>query len=78
MMKRAGITNLKFHDLRHDFATKMLREMGNLKMASIALNHSDVSVTARYAHVTDNDMREAMDRVAQSRKTSRNNRQEAA
>jgi len=78
MMKRAGITNLKFHDLRHDFATKMLRETGNLKMVSLALNHSDVSVTARYAHVTDNDMRDAMDRVAQSRKTSRNNRQEAA
>ncbi|CDZ55493.1 tyrosine-type recombinase/integrase [Neorhizobium galegae] len=78
MMKRSGITDLRIHDLRHDFATKLLRETGNLKLVSQALNHSDVSVTARYAHVTDNEVRAAMDRVAKSRKKPRNLEQEAA
>ena len=78
MMKRAGITNLRFHDLRHDFATKLLRETGNLKLVSLALNHSDVSVTARYAHVTTGEIKDAMERVAKSRKKSRKDQQEAA
>jgi integrase len=78
MLKRSGIADLRFHDLRHDFATKLLRETGNLKLVSKALNHSDVSVTARYAHVSDKELGAAMDRVAVSRKMSRTNAADAA
>jgi integrase len=67
----AGLVNFRFHDFRHDFATKVLRETGNLKLVQRALNHADIKTTARYAHVLDEDVAVALDRVQKSRKKSR-------
>jgi integrase len=67
----AGLTDFRFHDFRHDFATKVLRETGNLKLVQRALNHADIKTTARYAHVLDEDVAVALDRVQKSRKSSR-------
>ena len=52
-------------------ATKLLRETGNLKLVQRALNHADMKTTTRYAHVLDEEVAEALERVAQSRKKSR-------
>ena len=68
MRKRAGVTGFRFHDVRHDMATKLLRETGNLKLVSRALNHSDVKTTARYAHVMDDELADALQRLARSRR----------
>jgi integrase len=57
----AGIENFRFHDLRHTFATRMLRTTGNLKLVSRLLGHSSIETTTRYAHVLDDDMANAMD-----------------
>jgi integrase len=70
MRKRAGVKGFRFHDVRHDMATKLLRATGNLKLVSIALNHSDVKVTARYAHVMDGEVAAALQQVAEARKKS--------
>jgi integrase len=67
MRKRAGIMGFRFHDVRHDMATKLLRETGNLKLVSRALNHSDVRTTARYAHVMDDDLADALQRLSKPR-----------
>lgn len=56
----AGITDFRFHDLRHTTATRLLRRNGNLKTVQKLLNHSDISTTARYAHVLEDDLRAAM------------------
>ena len=45
--RAAGVKGFRFHDVRHDMATKLLRATGNLKLVSRALNHSDVKTTAR-------------------------------
>ena len=63
--------DFRFHDFRHDFATKLLRETGNLKLVQKALNHADITTTARYAHVLDEDVAAALSQVAKSRKKSR-------
>jgi integrase len=68
LVREAGITGLRFHDLRHDFATKLLRETGNLKLVQRALNHATITTTTRYAHVLDSEVAEAMERVAKLRK----------
>jgi integrase len=68
---RADVSNFRFHDFRHDFATKLLRETGNLKLVQKALNHADIASTLRYAHVLDDEVADAMERVAKSRKKSR-------
>lgn len=70
--KAAGVTDFRFHDFRHDFGTKLLRETGNLKLAQRALNHADIKTTVRYAHVLDDEVADAMEQVAKSRKKSRN------
>jgi integrase len=63
--------DLRFHDLRHDFATKLLRETKNLKLVQKALHHSKVETTTRYAHVLDEEVAAGMEAVAKSRKKSR-------
>ena len=67
MRAKAGVTDFRFHDFRHDFGTKLLRDTGNLKLVQRALNHADIKSTLRYAHVLDEDVAAAVERVAKSR-----------
>jgi integrase len=71
LRKRTGIVGLRFHDLRHDFGTKLLRVTGNLKLTQKAMNHRDIKTTMRYAHVLDDEVRDGMERAAKSRTRSR-------
>lgn len=71
LRKRAGVTGFRFHDFRHDFGTKLLRETGNIKLVQRALNHADLKSTTRYAHVLDSDVADAMERVAELRNKPR-------
>jgi integrase len=67
----SGVADFRFHDYRHDFGTKLLRDSGNLKLVQKALNHRDIKSTLRYAHVLDEDVAVAVERLAKSRKKSR-------
>lgn len=71
LRKQAGITDFRFHDYRHDVGTKLLRETGNLKLVQKALNHRNIKTTTRYAHVLDDEVAEALEGLARSRKKSR-------
>lgn len=57
----AGVENFRFHDLRHTRGTRILRATGNLKAAQGALAHRSIKTTLRYAHATDDDVRQALD-----------------
>lgn len=63
--------DLRFHDLRHDFATKLLRETKNLKLVQKALHHKSVTTTTKYAHVHDEEVFAGMEKAAKSRAKSR-------
>ena len=65
--------DLRFHDLRHDFATKLLRETGNLKLVQQALHHSKVETTTKYAHVLDAEVLQGMEAAAATRRKRRDN-----
>jgi integrase len=71
LRKSADVSGFRFHDFRHNFGTKLLRETGNLKLVQRALNHADIATTTRYAHVLDTEVAEAMEALAKSRKKSR-------
>jgi Phage integrase family/ABC transporter substrate binding protein len=71
LRKRSGVVGFRFHDYRHDLATKALRATGNLKVVQRMLNHADIKHTLRYAHVLDSEVADAFERVAESRKKSR-------
>jgi integrase len=75
---KAGVADFRFHDYRHDFGTKLLRDSGNLKLVQKAMNHADIKSTLRYAHVLDEDVAAAVERVAKSRKKSRTDIREAS
>lgn len=57
----AEIEGFRFHDLRHTRGTRILRATGNLKAAQRALAHKSIKTTLRYAHATDDDVRQALD-----------------
>ena len=71
LRKCAGVEDFRFHDFRHDFASKLLRETGNLKLVQRALNHADLKSTLRYAHVLGEEVAEALEQVQKSRNKSR-------
>lgn len=69
----SGVENFRLHDYRHDRATKLLRETKNLKLVQRVLNHAQISTTAKYAHVMDDEVARALERNANSRNNSRTN-----
>jgi len=62
-VKTAGIENLRFHDLRHTAATRILRA-SNLRVAQRLLGHADITTTAKYAHAQMDDLRRALETVS--------------
>ncbi|HET9511825.1 MAG TPA: site-specific integrase [Sphingomonas sp.] len=60
-LKAAEVDGFRFHDLRHTRGTRILRATGNLKAAQRALAHKSIKTTLRYAHATDDDVRQALD-----------------
>ena len=72
LRKRAGVTGFRFHDFRHDLGSKLLRTTGNLKLVQRALNHADLKTTTRYAHVLDDEVAEALERITESPNQSLN------
>lgn len=49
----AGIDNLKFHDLRHTFATRLVQEGLPIAELSRVLGHTNIATTFRYSNVDD-------------------------
>ena len=53
VLKRAGLPRIRFHDLRHTFATLALQNGMDVKTVSSMLGHYDAGFTLRtYTHVT--------------------------
>jgi len=59
-MKRAGIVGFRFHDLRHTFASQLLLHGGDLKDVQELLGHKSMTMTLRYAHLTQEHKRKAV------------------
>jgi len=60
VLKRAGLPKVRFHDLRHTFATVALQNGVDIKTVSGMLGHYSAGFTLdTYAHVTTQAQREA-------------------
>ncbi|MGZ5915078.1 MAG: tyrosine-type recombinase/integrase [Hyphomicrobium sp.] len=62
--KAAGIEGLRFHDLRHSFASFLASGGASLPLIGSLLGHSNPVTTHRYTHLADTPQRAAVDRVA--------------
>jgi integrase len=55
LLKRAGLPQIRFHDLRHTCATLLLTRNVNVKIVSEMLGHSTIAITLdTYSHVLPN------------------------
>jgi len=58
--QRAKLTGLRFHDLRHTFATRLATSAVDIVTVQRLLGHQTLAMTQRYAHPTSADMRRAI------------------
>ena len=63
---RAGLDDVRIHDLRHSFASRALAIGESLPMIGKLLGHSQVETTARYAHLARDTVHDSAARVAES------------
>jgi integrase len=69
MIKKAGLRNIRLHDLRHLHATELLRLGEPLHVVAQRLGHRDAMVTATiYAHVSNEQDETASERFASATK----------
>ncbi len=61
--KRAGIEDVRLHDLRHTFASHAVLRGVPLPVVSRLLGHKRPSMTLRYAHVGDAETEAAAERI---------------
>jgi integrase len=61
--RTANIEGLRIHDLRHSFASELVSSGASLVLVGALLGHSNPTTTARYAHLYDDPMRAAVERV---------------
>ena len=61
---RAGLDDVRMHDLRHSFASKGAGAAVGLLAIGKLLGHRDPKTTARYAHLADDPTKVAADQVS--------------
>ena len=73
--KKAGLADVRLHDLRHSYASFLVNAGRSLYEVQRLLGHHDPKVTMRYAHLSPQAMLDAVnvvgDVVAQARKSAR-------
>ena len=62
--KRADMPDLRLHDIRHSFASVAIAGGDSLFLVGKLLGHKRASSTERYAHLGDDPLRAAADRIA--------------
>ena len=63
---RAGLDDVRIHDLRHSFASRALALGESLPMIGKLLGHTQVQTTARYAHLARDSVKASASKIADS------------
>jgi len=60
----AGLSDVRLHDLRHTFASISIERGIPIAVLSRVLGHASITTTERYAHLADNPIRDAVDKIS--------------
>jgi site-specific recombinase XerD len=60
------------HTFMHYFVTTILRATGNLKLAQVLARHSNIQVTQKYAHLTDDELDKGYYEIFEKRYSQKN------
>ena len=63
---RAGLNDVRVHDIRHTYASRALALGESLTMIGKLLDHTQVQTTARYAHLARDSIQTAAARITGS------------
>ena len=72
LCKKSGIENLRFHDLRHTAATRMVAMGVELIIVQDILGHSNITTTMRYSHPMPERKKMAIEALAKFNANSNN------
>lgn len=61
VLREANIENFRWHDMRHDFATQLMKKGADIYSVKEVLGQSDIKMTQRYAHITPEDKLKTVD-----------------
>lgn len=64
LRERAGLDDVRIHDLRHSFASVGVTGGAALFLMSKLLGHKHAATTQRYAHLADDPLQAAADKIA--------------
>lgn len=62
--RKAGLKNVRIHDLRHTFASNLVNAGHSLFVVSRALGHANIAQSAIYSHLADDTLLAAADAAA--------------
>ncbi len=61
VLRKVGIEDFRWHDLRHTFATRLAQAGVDLYKISRLLGHKDIKMTQRYAHHCPDSLRNGVE-----------------
>lgn len=62
-LKKAGIDDFRFHDLRHTFGSHLVMQGVDLRTVQQVMGHREIRTTMRYSHLSPEYVQEAMERL---------------